>query len=71
MQWTGHSVKLKANAELSFRIDSLLNDKKFTEAVIGHMKSDGHLGRCCLKGQVGDAANAILTAAGYNFRLLR
>ena len=38
------------------------------EAVIGHMKSDGHLGRCYLKGRAGDAANAILTAVGHNFR---
>jgi IS5 family transposase len=35
------------------------------EAVIGHMKTDGHLGRCYLKGRAGDAANAILTAVGY------
>ena len=32
------------------------------------MKEQGHLGRCYLKGQAGDAANAILTAVGYNFR---
>ena len=32
------------------------------------MKSEGHLGRCYLKGRAGDAANAILTAVGYNFR---
>ena len=32
------------------------------------MKQQGHLGRCYLKGHAGDAANAILTAAGYNFR---
>src|SRR5512143_3617510 len=40
------------------------------EAVIGHMKNDGHLGRCYLKGRDGDAANAILTAVGYNLRLV-
>src|ERR1700756_2238833 len=40
------------------------------EAVIGHMKTDGHLGRCYLKGRAGDAANAVLTAAGYNLRLI-
>ncbi len=34
------------------------------------MKNEGHLGRCHLKGRDGDAANAILTAVGYNFRLL-
>jgi transposase, IS5 family len=32
------------------------------------MKAEGHLGRCYLKGTAGDAANAILTAVGYNFR---
>ena len=39
-------------------------------AVIGHMKSDGHLGRCYLKGREGDAANVILTAVGHNLRLV-
>src|SRR5262245_48834430 len=29
------------------------------EAVIGHMNTDGHLGRCYLKGREGDAANVI------------
>jgi IS5 family transposase len=31
-------------------------------------KAEGHLGRCYLKGRAGDAANAILSAIGYNFR---
>jgi len=39
------------------------------EPVIGHMKSEGHLGRCCLKGRDGDAANAVLSAVGHSFRL--
>ena len=34
------------------------------------MKADGHLGRCYLKGRAGDAANAVLTAVGYNLRLI-
>jgi IS5 family transposase len=34
------------------------------------MKADGHLGRCHLKGRAGDAANAVLTATGYNLRLV-
>ncbi|HEX8374297.1 MAG TPA: IS5 family transposase [Geminicoccaceae bacterium] len=41
------------------------------EPVIGHMKSDGHLGRNFLLGTQGDAANLILAAAGHNLRLLR
>lgn len=40
------------------------------EPVIGHMKSDGHLGRNYLKGRRGDQANAILSAIGYNLRLI-
>ena len=34
------------------------------------MKTDGHLGRCYLKGSAGDAANVILSAVGYNLRLV-
>jgi IS5 family transposase len=41
------------------------------EPVIGHMKSDGHLGRNFLRGTEGDATNLILAAAGHNLRLLR
>ncbi len=47
-----------------------LRRRSAIEAVIGHMKTDGHLGRCFLKGREGDAANVILTAVGYNLRLL-
>jgi transposase, IS5 family len=47
-----------------------LRRRSAIEPVIGHMKSEGHLGRCYLKGRTGDAANAILTAAGHNFRLI-
>jgi IS5 family transposase len=32
------------------------------------MKSDEHLGRNYLKGRAGDAASAILSAVGHNFR---
>jgi len=47
-----------------------LRRRSAIEAVIGHMKNDGHLGRCYLNGRDGDAANAILTAVSHNFRLL-
>ena len=36
--------------------------------MIGHLKAEGHLGRCYLKGRAGDTANVILSAVGYNFR---
>ena len=40
------------------------------EAVIGHLKTDGRLGRNFLKGRDGDKINAILAGAGYNYRLV-
>ena len=45
-----------------------LRRRSAIEPLIGHMKEEGHLGRCYLKGHAGDAANAILTAVGHNFR---
>ena len=45
-----------------------LRRRSAIEPVIGHMKAEGHLDRCYLKGQAGDAANAVLSAVGYNFR---
>jgi IS5 family transposase len=45
-----------------------LKRRSAIEPVIGHMKTDGHLGRCHLKGPDGDAANVILTAVGHNLR---
>ncbi|HZD88784.1 MAG TPA: IS5/IS1182 family transposase, partial [Pseudolabrys sp.] len=47
-----------------------LRRRSAIEAVIGHMKAEGHLDRCYLKGTAGDAANAILSAVGYNLRLV-
>jgi transposase, IS5 family len=45
-----------------------LRRRSAIEPVIGHLKAEGHLGRCYLKGRSGDAANAILSAVGHNFR---
>ena len=47
-----------------------LRRRSAIEAVIGHLKNDGHLGRCFLKGWHGDAANVVLSAVGYNLRLI-
>jgi IS5 family transposase len=38
-----------------------LRRRSAIEPVIDHMKAEGHLGRCYLKGRAGDAANAILS----------
>jgi transposase, IS5 family len=35
---------------------------------LGHLKAEGHLGRCHLKRRAGGAANSMLSAAGCNFR---
>jgi IS5 family transposase len=40
------------------------------EPVIGHTKEEHRMGRNDLAGRHGDANNAVLAAAGYNFRRL-
>src|SRR6059058_4337537 len=47
-----------------------LRRRSAIEPIIGHLKAEGHLGRCYLKGRAGDAANVILSAVGYNLRLV-
>jgi IS5 family transposase len=47
-----------------------LRRRSAIEPIIGHLKAEGHLGRCYLKGHRGDAANAILSAVGFNLRLV-
>jgi len=36
----------------------------------GHMKSDGRLARCTLKGTLGDALHAVLCGYGHNIRMI-
>jgi IS5 family transposase len=47
-----------------------LRRRSAVEPVIGHAKAEHRMGRNCLAGTLGDAANAVLAAAGYNFRRL-
>jgi IS5 family transposase len=47
-----------------------LRRRSAVEPVIGHLKSDHRMDRSHLKGSKGDAVNAVLAAAGYNFRRL-
>jgi transposase, IS5 family len=44
-----------------------LKRRNAIEPLIGHAKSDHHLGRNYLKGTLGDKINAILSGVGYNF----
>ena len=45
-----------------------LRRRSAIEAEIGHMKTDGRLSRCPLKGTIGDAVFAVLNACGHNIR---
>src|SRR3546814_2224072 len=47
-----------------------MNRRSAIEPVIGHVKAEHRMQRNYLKGCHGDHANAVLAAAGYNFRLL-
>ena len=38
--------------------------------MIGHMKTDGRLARCPLKGTLGDALHAVLCGCGHNIRMI-
>jgi IS5 family transposase len=48
-----------------------LRRRSAIEPIIAHLKAEGHLGRCYLKGRAGDAANVVLSAVGHNFRRIR
>ncbi len=52
------------------QIKKELRRRSAIEAVIGHCKTDGHLDRNFLKGRLGDHINAVMSAVGYNLRLI-
>ena len=52
------------------QIKNELRRRSAIEPVIGHCKTDGHLGRNFLKGRLGDQINAVMSAVGYNLRLI-
>lgn len=47
-----------------------LKRRSAIEPIIGHMKSDGKLGRNYLSGVLGDKINALLCGAGHNIRII-
>jgi IS5 family transposase len=49
-------------------LTKLLRRRSAIEPEIGHMKADGRLTRCPLKGTAGDAIFAVLCACGHNIR---
>ena len=52
------------------RVKRELRRRSAVEPVIGHLKAEHRMGRNYLWYRRGDAANAVLAAAGYNFRRL-
>ncbi len=60
----GQKRGLTAAVKRAFRRRSAI------EPVIGHLKNEHRMNRNQLSGTHGDAANAVLAAAGFNFRLL-
>ncbi|QDJ12188.1 Transposase (plasmid) [Roseomonas mucosa] len=53
---------------LTPRLTRPLRRRSAIEPEIGHMKTDGRLARCALKGTIGDAVYAVLCGCGHNIR---
>lgn len=51
-------------------IRKAIHRRSMVEPMIGHMKSEGRLGRNWLKGTLGDAMHAVLCGAGHNLRMI-
>jgi transposase, IS5 family len=68
-QTTIHIARTKA-AQRTYALRKDMRRRNAVEPVIGHLKSDGHLGRNYLKGRVGDKINALFSGIGHNLRLI-
>ena len=74
--YRGHGIPLDrlkvwiagAKRGVTVAIKKKLKRRNAVEPVIGHMKTDGRLGRNFLKDTQGDAMNALLCGAGHNLR---
>ena len=51
-------------------LKAMIKRRSAIEPTIGHMKTEGRLVRCPLKGALGDALHAVLCGAGHNIRLM-
>src|SRR5882757_7980825 len=69
----GHKFKVYISGQrrrVTETIKRELRRRSAVEPVIGHAKAEHRMGRNYLAGTHGDAVNAVLAAAGYNFRRL-
>lgn len=64
-----HMARTKA-ATRTYALRKDLRRRSAIEPVIGHMKSDGLLGRNYLKGTLGDKINALFSGIGHDLRLI-
>jgi IS5 family transposase len=67
---TDCTVFISGMKKLSHRHQLDLKRRQAIEPHIGHMKTDGKLGRNFLKGIIGDQAHALLCGIGHNMRML-
>ncbi len=58
----------KQKSGVTSAIKKQLKRRQAIEPTIGHLKNEGKLGLCRLKGFVGDQINALLCAASYNLK---
>lgn len=71
----GHEVE-NAQVLISYakgitkELKKALKRRQAIEPWIGHMKQEGKLDRCHLKGLVGDKIHALLVGVGHNFRMI-
>ena len=68
-----HKLKVFTSGQKRGVTDSIkkaLRRRAAVEPVIGHLKAEHRMGRNYLASRTGDAINAVLAAAGYNFSLL-
>jgi transposase, IS5 family len=69
VHWPEHvDVIVSGRKRLSPTMKRLLNRRQAIEPIIGHLKHDHRLDRNFLKGKLGDALNAMLAGAAFNFR---
>lgn len=71
----GHEVEnaqilISYTKGLTKHLRGALRRRQAIEPWIGHMKQEGKLDRCYLKGQVGDEIHAGLVGIGHNFRTI-
>ncbi|MBC8548133.1 MAG: hypothetical protein H8D23_00645 [Candidatus Brocadiales bacterium] len=63
-------IAVRGTKKLKASVRKWIKRRSAIEAVIGHAKTDGRLGRNYLHGREGDKINAILSGCGYNIRKL-